>query len=256
MLRWLGRSSVCRAPTTGSCCRPGDSIRIGPGQHIVEGLSISHPLRLIGAPGCQLLCRRTAAEAALEIWSNVRVEGISMVATRAFCIRHNDGELHLSRCKLTCHSEHLSHLYSALVAAARQRQGTAADLDRPAGRLTVEETSIAGSMRAVLCQGDGELVDVRVLGSACGHCFWFQVRQDALRAQHSRAVRRKITGAGAQTGSSVRGGEEVGGDEEGGRRGHSGTRSPQFVPGARQTRLQARRRRRSSDRRQKCTEGD
>ena len=218
----------------------------------MEGLTISHPLRLIGSPGCQLLCHRASAEAALEIWSNVRVERISMVATRAFCIRHNDGELHLRRCKLTCRSEHLGHLYSALVAAARQRQSSAAG-DRPAGRLTVEETSITGSMRAVLCQGDGELEDVRVLGSACGHCFWFQVRQDALRVQQPRAIRRKLTVGGAQTGNSVCGSEEVACDEAGGDRRTSCTRSLQ---GARQPRLHARRRQRSSSGMQNCTQGE
>jgi hypothetical protein len=143
-----------------------------------------HPLRLIGAPGCKLICQAAAAEAALDVWSNVKVEGVTVDATRAFCIRHNDGDLHVRRCKLTCRAEPLSHLYSALVAASRQRESVPRVCEgRPAGCLTVEETSIYGdgSMRAVLCQGDGELSDVRVLGGARGHCFWFQVRQECLR---------------------------------------------------------------------------
>lgn len=143
-----------------------------------------------------------------------------MVAVRSFCIRHNDGDLHLSRCKLTCHSEHLGHLYSALAAAARQRQGTEAGaggglLSRPAGRLTVEETSIIGSMRAVLCQGDGELVDVRVLSSACGHCFWFQVRQDELLT-HWKKDGLSRRGPHVSYGGPVAEGQE--GDGDGGER--------------------------------------
>lgn len=222
---------------------------IGPGDHIVEGVSISHPLRLIGSPGTMLMCRRTAAEAALEIWSNVRLEGVSMVSTRAFCIRHNDGELHVSRCKLTCDSEHLGHLYSALVAAARQRQSSTVDVGRPAGRLTVEETSITGSMRAVVCQGDGELSDVRVLGSTCGHCFWFQVRQDVLRSQQSVAVQRKRAAEGVH---GVEGPPEGDSSGAGGSSGSS-SRAKLHVPGVRQTRLQARRRQRSRDGAHNCT---
>jgi hypothetical protein len=233
---------VTHALTAAALCRPGDSILIGPGEHTVEGLSICHPLRLIGAPGSSLLCRRPAAEAALEVWSNVRVEGLCMVATRAFCIRHNDGELHLSRCKLICNAEHLSHLYSAVVAAARQRKGgSAADAGRPAGRLTVEETSITGSMRAVMCQGDGKLTDVRVLGTARGHCFWFQVRQDECRSQQSVAGHRRVDcGAqGAQDGSGRQGAE---GPRGGSGTGGQGAEWRQGVAGSRQARPRSRKR--------------
>eukprot|EP00892_Ulva_mutabilis_P010222 jgi/Ulvmu1/7572/UM037_0116.1 len=167
--------------------RPGDSIHLSPGEHAAEGVRIHHPLRLIGAVGSTLLCRQHASDAALELWSNVKLEHICVEARRAYCVRHHAGDVTLSRCRLVCNAGRFAHLYSALEAAARQQEGCGTDrsegdlrANRPAGCLTVEETTISGAMRAVQCKGDGELHDVRMLQGWGGLCFWFKVQQAQL----------------------------------------------------------------------------
>lgn len=167
-------------------CRPGDSIQLSPGDHKAEGVQIHHPLRLIGTAGSSLQCRQHYADAALELWSNVKLEGICVEAHRAFCVRHHAGDVTLSRCRLICDAGRSAHLYCALVSAARQqedsRSGSVTDprARYPAGSLNVEETTISGAIRAVQCKGDGKLHDVRVLQAWGGLCFWFKVKQTQL----------------------------------------------------------------------------
>lgn len=180
-------------------CRPGDSIHVGPGEHAAEGVRISHPLRLIGAAGSTLLCQKHGADAALELWSNVKLEGICVEARRAYCVRHHAGDVTLSRCRLICDAGRFAHLYCALEAVARHADGNvnpgALAACRPTGTLTVEETTISGAMRAVQCRGDGELHDVRMLQGWGGLCFWFKVEQTQLAERKVYAASPILTSA-------------------------------------------------------------
>lgn len=179
---WICIRAICDVTDCLWCCRPGDSIHLGPGEHTAEGVQIRHPLKLIGAAGSTLRCRQHYADAALELWSNVKLECICVEAHRAFCVRHHAGDVTLSRCRLICDAGRFAHLYCAVLAAARQRKENRdckADMraSRPAGSLTVEETTILGARRAVQCKGDGKLHDVRMLQGWGGLCFWFKVEQ-------------------------------------------------------------------------------
>lgn len=191
-------------------CRPGDSIHLGPGEHAAEGVRIHHPLRLIGAAGSTLLCRKHSADAALELWSNVKLEGVSVEARRAYCVRHHAGDVTLSRCRLVCDAGRFAHLYSALEAAARQQDGSMdpsiSDIGdcRPAGSLTVEETTISGAMRAVQCRGDGELHDVRMLQGWGGLCFWFKVEQAQLAERPVYPLSSSVKNTSMLDGASLR----------------------------------------------------
>lgn len=122
-----------------------------------------------------LRCRQQQAESALDVRSNVRLDGLTIHASRSACVRQHSGCLAISNCRLECNPQRFDHLYCALVTLVRaQHVGPCAS---GGAELSVEATVIAGSLRAVRCVGDGALRDVRVAYEGSQKMFWFAVAQ-------------------------------------------------------------------------------
>lgn len=158
-----------------SPCRPGDSIRIGRGSHVAEGIQLQHPLQLVGCPGSALVCRKHQASCALNVRANVRLENLHVSAQRSACVQQHCGRLEILRCQLHCDPQRFDHLYCALVTRVR---GSTARPYRQITDLHVHETVISGSLRAIDCCGDGVLRNVRVVFDGLQKHFWFSVVQD------------------------------------------------------------------------------
>ena len=156
--------------------RPGDTIRICRGEHLAEGVAIRHPLQILGEPGSTLRCREHQAESALDVHSNVRIEGLCIHAARAACVRHHSGHLQIKGCRLECDPQRFDHLYCALVTLVRKEH--VATHAKRKDELSVEATVISGSLRAVRSAGDGTLRDVRVCYEGSQKLFWFAVAQE------------------------------------------------------------------------------
>lgn len=124
------------------------------GQHVAEQVNIRHPLHIIGHAGAVLTCN--SCTSALHVHANTMLEGFRIQATKAACVTHHAGRLHLHTCHLICDTRRLDHLYFALIthAAARANATTANAAKHPSGAVLPSSGAAARHRtdgRAELC---------------------------------------------------------------------------------------------------------
>ncbi len=127
-----------------------------------------------------------------------KLTNLTIAATRAPCVVHRRGRLHIERCQLLCEPQGLPHLVAPLVTVASSLPPSRASSPAPgatpnisaaapslplrgaagavgAGRLTVAECRFLGGSAAVQCCGTGGLDAVRVVYEAHAAFFFLEV---------------------------------------------------------------------------------